>query len=98
MAGPAGGVAARGGELRQELMSAMSKGQGYEYLPLAGQSAGAVDNILPAADIVRRIISEAEEMRGRQRHGPNTTGRERVLGRAGGVTGPRVQQRLYSQG
>jgi nitronate monooxygenase/enoyl-[acyl-carrier protein] reductase II len=32
-----------------------------EYVPFAGQTAGAIHDILPAAEIVRRIIAEAEE-------------------------------------
>jgi enoyl-[acyl-carrier protein] reductase II len=31
----------------------------------AGQSAGLVDDILPAADVLRRLVAEAEEARRR---------------------------------
>ncbi len=60
----AGEVKHRAGELRDELMAAMSEGRGHEYLPLAGQSAGAIGEILPAAEIVRRIVTEADRALG----------------------------------
>lgn len=37
-------------------------GGGDEYLPFAGQSAGLIHEILPAAEIVRRVVAEAEEV------------------------------------
>jgi hypothetical protein len=36
-------------------------GNGHEYLPCAGQSAGLVAVVLLVAEIVRRTISQAEE-------------------------------------
>ena len=59
--GRSGDVASRAGELGGELMAAMSEGRAHEYLPLAGQSAGAIAEILSAAEIVRRIVTEAEQ-------------------------------------
>ncbi len=57
--GRPGDVASHADELRRELLGAMAAGRGHEYLPLAGQSAGAIDEILPAGEIVRRIAAEA---------------------------------------
>jgi enoyl-[acyl-carrier protein] reductase II len=36
------------------------EGRGDEYLPFAGQSVGLIDEVLPAAEIVRRVVAEAE--------------------------------------
>jgi enoyl-[acyl-carrier protein] reductase II len=44
----------------QRLREAVLAGRGDEYLPLAGQSAGLIDEVLPAAEIVRRVVAEAE--------------------------------------
>jgi enoyl-[acyl-carrier protein] reductase II len=35
-------------------------GRGDEYLPFAGQSTGLIDEVLPAAEIVRRVVAEAQ--------------------------------------
>lgn len=37
-------------------------GRGDEYLPFAGQSAGLIDEVLPAGEIVRRVLAEAEAL------------------------------------
>ena len=37
----------------------MLEGGGDEYLPFAGQSAGLIHEVLPAAEIVRRVVAEA---------------------------------------
>jgi enoyl-[acyl-carrier protein] reductase II len=42
------------------LREALLEGGGDEYLPFAGQSAGLIDEVLPAAEIVRRVVAEAE--------------------------------------
>ena len=47
--------------LRQELRTARQQGREHEFLPWAGQSAGAIREILPAAEIVRRVIRQAQE-------------------------------------
>ena len=47
---------AMGARMREAVLS----GGGHEYLPFAGQSAGLIDEILPAAEIVRRVVAEAE--------------------------------------
>lgn len=46
--------------LRGEIMDAVREGQVHEMAPFAGQTAGMVHDILPAAEIVRRIVAEAE--------------------------------------
>jgi enoyl-[acyl-carrier protein] reductase II len=43
------------------LRAALLAGRGDEYLPFTGQSAGLIDDILPAAEIVSRLVAEAEE-------------------------------------
>ncbi len=48
--------AAVGSRVRESVLA----GRGDEYLPFAGQSAGLVDEVLPAAEIVRRVVAEAE--------------------------------------
>ena len=47
--------------LRGEILEAMRKGNLYTLVPGAGQSAGLVDKILPAGEIVHRIAAEAEQ-------------------------------------
>lgn len=53
--------AARNSEqLRSEVIDAAQKGRFHEYVPFAGQSVGLIKDILPAAEIVKRIVSEAQ--------------------------------------
>lgn len=42
------------------LRDAVLAGGGHEYLPFTGQSAGLIDEVLPAGEIVRRVVAEAE--------------------------------------
>ncbi len=42
-------------------MAGLAEGRAHEYLPLAGQRAGAIGEILPAADILQRIVTEAQQ-------------------------------------
>jgi enoyl-[acyl-carrier protein] reductase II len=42
------------------IRNSVAAGRGDEYLPFAGQSAGLIDEVLPAAEIVRRVLAEAE--------------------------------------
>jgi nitronate monooxygenase/enoyl-[acyl-carrier protein] reductase II len=51
---------ARAGEFAPQLLAALQRGDGHEFIPFTGQSAGLVHDILPAAEIVRRTIDEAE--------------------------------------
>ena len=39
---------------------AQMAGGGHEYVPFSGQSVGLIDEVLPAAEIVRRVMAEAE--------------------------------------
>lgn len=48
--------------LQGQVMSALQQGRVHELVPFAGQSAGAVREVLPAAEIVRRMASEAQEV------------------------------------
>jgi nitronate monooxygenase/enoyl-[acyl-carrier protein] reductase II len=48
-------------QLRGEIFGALQAGRAHELVPFTGQTAGLVDEILPAAEIVRRIVTEAEE-------------------------------------
>jgi enoyl-[acyl-carrier protein] reductase II len=47
--------------LRAELMSAIRQRRPHELLPFTGQTAGIVHDILPAAEIVRAMVTEAEQ-------------------------------------
>jgi enoyl-[acyl-carrier protein] reductase II len=42
------------------IREAVLAGRGDQYLPFAGQSAGLIDEILPAAEIVARVVADAE--------------------------------------
>ena len=57
--GRAAELAARADELGAEMIAAIRAGNGHEYTPFAGQSAGLIDDILPAAEIVRRTVAGA---------------------------------------
>ena len=46
--------------LRGELQAALPQGRLHEYVPFAGESAGLIDEILPAGEIVARLVAEAE--------------------------------------
>ncbi len=47
--------------LREQMVAAMQENRWDILLPFAGQSVGLIHEILPAAEIVRRIVAEAEE-------------------------------------
>jgi len=49
-----------GDRLRGILRTAILAGKVHEVMPTAGQSAGGIDEVLPAAEIVHRMVSEAE--------------------------------------
>ena len=49
-------AAATGDRVREALL----EGRGHEYLPFTGQSVGLIDEVLPTAEIVRRVMAEAE--------------------------------------
>ena len=47
-------------QFRLTFINAVRNGLGYEQLPMAGQSVGLVRDVAPAADIVRRVVAEAD--------------------------------------
>ncbi len=47
--------------LQSEVITALQQGRFHEIVPFAGQTAGLIREILPAGEIVRRIVTEAEE-------------------------------------
>ena len=46
--------------LRGALIGAIRAGDGYEQLPMAGQSVGLIHDVAPAAAIIDRVIAEAD--------------------------------------
>jgi nitronate monooxygenase/enoyl-[acyl-carrier protein] reductase II len=46
--------------LRDEIMRAVREGRTHLLLPFSGQTAGMVRDILPAAEVVNRIVADAE--------------------------------------
>jgi enoyl-[acyl-carrier protein] reductase II len=47
-------------QLRDEVLSAIRGRTTHEVLPFSGQTAGMVHDILPAKEIVERMVAEAE--------------------------------------
>jgi nitronate monooxygenase/enoyl-[acyl-carrier protein] reductase II len=47
--------------LRDEVLDVFTQGRVHELFPAAGQSAGLIRDILPAGEIVRRIVAEARQ-------------------------------------
>ena len=47
--------------LRAKVISAIQQGKMEEFIPWAGQTVGLIHEVLPAAEIVRKIVTEAEE-------------------------------------
>jgi enoyl-[acyl-carrier protein] reductase II len=47
--------------IRGEVVSALRQGRLHELLPFAGQTAGMIHEVLPAAEIVGQIVAEAEK-------------------------------------
>jgi NAD(P)H-dependent flavin oxidoreductase YrpB (nitropropane dioxygenase family) len=45
--------------LRHEVLSAISEGRAHQLIPLTGQTAGMITEVLPAAEIVRQIVADA---------------------------------------
>jgi enoyl-[acyl-carrier protein] reductase II len=48
-------------DLIEEIQSALQDGRFHELMPFAGQTAGGINEILPAGEIVRRIEAEAHQ-------------------------------------
>ncbi len=47
-------------QLREEIMGALREGRSHEVVPFTGQTAGLIHDVLPAGEIVRRIMADAE--------------------------------------
>ena len=43
-----------------DLRAALQEGGGHDSIPFTGQSAALVHDVLPAGDIVREVVAEAE--------------------------------------
>jgi len=41
-------------------MASIREGRPHELTPFTGQTRGLIDDVLPAADIVRSMVAEAE--------------------------------------
>lgn len=54
-------AAQRADEIRAELGAALSQGRFDEYVPFAGETAGLIREVLPVAEIVRRLVAETTE-------------------------------------
>jgi nitronate monooxygenase/enoyl-[acyl-carrier protein] reductase II len=50
--------------LRQELRQAMAGDRAHEMLPVVGESVGLIHDVLPAAEVVRLMVEEAETILG----------------------------------
>ncbi|WP_449473096.1 NAD(P)H-dependent flavin oxidoreductase [Streptomyces tanashiensis] len=53
-------TAAQAEAMRTRVMTSMRDGTAHELVPLTGQTAGLVHDIAPAAELVHRLITEAE--------------------------------------
>ncbi|HWQ15059.1 MAG TPA: nitronate monooxygenase [Roseiflexaceae bacterium] len=53
-------IGAEAPRLRAEVLGALHEGRLHELLPFTGQTAGMIREVLPAAEIMRRILAEAE--------------------------------------
>jgi nitronate monooxygenase/enoyl-[acyl-carrier protein] reductase II len=49
------------GDLRSQIMSVVARRTPHEVVPFTGQTTGLISEVLPAGEIVRRMLSEAEE-------------------------------------
>jgi NAD(P)H-dependent flavin oxidoreductase YrpB (nitropropane dioxygenase family) len=50
----------RAAQLMGEMGAARQSGRSHEFLAVAGQTAGAIREVRPAAEIVRRLVEETE--------------------------------------
>jgi nitronate monooxygenase/enoyl-[acyl-carrier protein] reductase II len=53
-------VARRQESMQEEVRAAAAEGRAHELLPIMGEIAGMMDQVLPAAEIVRRMVADAE--------------------------------------
>ena len=47
-------------DLQAELAGAIAEGRAHELFPFTGQTVGLIDEVLPVAEIMRRMVFEAE--------------------------------------
>jgi nitronate monooxygenase/enoyl-[acyl-carrier protein] reductase II len=47
--------------LRAELVAAVREDRAHELVPFTGQTAGMITDVLPAGEIVRRLVAQAEQ-------------------------------------
>jgi enoyl-[acyl-carrier protein] reductase II len=53
-------VSAEAERLRDELAEALREGRAHELVPFTGQTAGMIHEILPVAEILHRLVADAE--------------------------------------
>jgi nitronate monooxygenase/enoyl-[acyl-carrier protein] reductase II len=53
------GVSLHASQLREQLLAAARDGRLHELVPFSGQTAGLIREVLPAAEIVRRLVEDA---------------------------------------
>jgi enoyl-[acyl-carrier protein] reductase II len=46
--------------VQNEILGGLRRGTMHEFIPFSGQTAGMIHEVLPAAEIVRRLVAEAE--------------------------------------
>jgi nitronate monooxygenase/enoyl-[acyl-carrier protein] reductase II len=57
-------LAARAGEIAPRVIADVLEGRGHDVLPFAGQSAGLVHGVRPAAEIIRDAVAGARDILG----------------------------------
>jgi nitronate monooxygenase/enoyl-[acyl-carrier protein] reductase II len=55
-------LAQRAAELGPQIVAAALRGGGHDYIGFAGQSAGLIHDVRPAADIVRDVVAQATQL------------------------------------
>ena len=48
--------------LRAQLGAAIAQGRAHELVPFTGQTVGLIEEVLPVAEIIRRLVADAEEL------------------------------------
>jgi enoyl-[acyl-carrier protein] reductase II len=57
-------------QMQAEIIGGLRAGRLHEYVPFTGQTAGMIKDVLPAAEIVRRLVEEAEAALGKVHTAP----------------------------
>ena len=55
-------VVAERERLTAELVEAVKAGRGHELVPFTGQTAGMIDSVRPAGEILVEMVAEAEQL------------------------------------